>query len=177
MKKTLLILTLLISLNFAFAQENLYGVRVGYNITNLNFKPEVPAGVRNMHRNGFAIGFLAQYGISDKFSVSPEILFSAEGAKDKELRLDYLQLPVFLDYKFCDKIAVAVGPQIGLKAHEYEDGFQNLMFSGVAKATYMITDVFFLDVRYAYGFTNIFDDNTGLEALNENLQIGFGLKM
>ena len=41
----------------------------------------------------------------------------------------------------------------------------------------MITDVFFVDARFSYGLTNVFDDTTGLDAINKNLQFGFGLKM
>jgi hypothetical protein len=177
MKKYLLIIALLFSVSLTFAQENVFGVRAGFNVTNLDFRPEVPAGVENAHRNGFAIGFLAEYGISEKFSIAPEIQFSAEGAKDKEFRLDYLQMPILLNYKITRKIALGVGPQISLKAHDYEDGFQNLVYSGIAGLTYMITDEIFVDARFSYGLTNIFDDLTGLEAINKNLQFGFGIKL
>lgn len=177
MKKNLLFVFLLLSITFTYAQENLFGARVGLNVTNLDFRPEVPNGVLNAHRNGFAVGFVADYGISKKFSIMPEIQFSAEGAKDEGLRLDYIQLPVLLSYKICDKIAIGVGPQVSLKAHDYEDGFQNIVYAGIAGVTYMITDVFFVDARFSYGLTNVFDDSTGLEAINKNLQFGFGLKM
>ena len=178
MKKFLLsTILLLCTIVFAQAQENLFGARVGLNVTNLDFRPEVPEGVLNAHRNGFAIGFIADYGISRKFSIMPEIQFSAEGAKDDGLRLDYIQMPILFNYKFCDKISLGVGPQVSLKAHDYEDGFQNIVYAGIAGATYMISDVFFFDVRFSYGLTNVFDDNTGLEAINKNLQFGFGLKM
>lgn len=177
MKKNLLFVFLLLSITSTFAQENLFGARVGLNVTNLDFSPEVPEGVLNAHRNGFAIGFVADYGISKKFSIMPEIQFSAEGAKDDGLRLDYIQLPVLFSYKICDQIALGVGPQVSLKAHDYEDGFQNIVYAGIAGVTYMITDVFFVDARFSYGLTNVFDDETGLDAINKNLQFGFGLKM
>lgn len=177
MKKPLLILSLLFCISLTFAQENVVGVRAGINVTNLDFRPEVPNGVENAHRNGFVIGFLAEYGLSEKLSIAPEIQFSAEGAKDEELRLDYIQMPIFLNYKICDKISLGAGPQISLKAHEYEDGFQNFVFSGIAGATYMITDEIFVDARFSYGLSNIFDDNTGLEAINKNLQFGVGIKL
>ena len=177
MKKTILIITLVLSVSLAFAQENVFGVRAGFNITNLNFEPEVPSGVKNAHRNGFAIAFLAEYGISQKFSIAPEIQFSAEGAKDKELRLDYIQMPIFLNYKICDKISVGIGPQFSLKAHDYKDGLKNFVYSGVLGVTYMVTDEIFVDARYSLGLTNVFDDNTKLDATNENAQFGIGIKL
>ena len=177
MKKSLVVIALIFSVAVTFAQDNVFGVRAGYNVTNLDFSPEVPSGVENAHRNGFAIGFLAEYSLSDKFSVSPEIQFSAEGAKDKELRLDYLQMPILLNYKITRKIALGVGPQISLKAHDYEDGLQNFVYSGIAGLTYMITDEIFVDARFSYGLTNIFDSEVGLDAINKNLQFGFGIKL
>ncbi len=177
MQKALLIAILLVTTSITFAQDNLFGVRAGFNITNLNFEPEVPAGVLNAHRNGLAIGFLAQIVISDKFSVTPEIQFSAEGAKDEAFRLDYIQLPIFFKYKICDKISVGVGPQVSLKAHDYEDGFKNIVYAGGVGVTYMITDEIFVDARYTLGLTNVFDSNTGLDATNENAQFGVGIKL
>ena len=40
----------------------------------------------------------------------------------------------------------------------------------------MITDEFFLDFRYKYGFVNLFDDELGVEAKGNTMQIGFGVK-
>ncbi|WP_375239230.1 porin family protein [Aurantibacter sp.] len=178
MKKSLLIIALLFGVSITFAQDNVYGVRAGFNVTNLDFRPDLPpSGVENAHRNGFAIGFLAEYGISEKFSIAPEIQFSAEGAKDKEFRLDYLQMPILLNYKITRKIALGVGPQFSLKAHDYEDGFKNVVYSGIAGLTYMITDEIFVDARFSYGLTDVFDDSVGLEAINKNLQFGFGIKL
>ncbi|MGJ5641550.1 porin family protein [Formosa sp. S-31] len=173
-KSTLLILTLLISAT-SFAQFDLFGVRAGMNISNLDFESEVPSG--NTHRNGFMIGFLAQYGVSEHFSISPEVQFSAEGAKDKDLRLDYINVPVLAKYLFNERLAFGVGPQMGIKVHEYEDGYKNLMFSGVASLEYLVLDDFFIDVRYSYGFTNVFDDDQFYEAKNSNIQIGIGIKV
>jgi len=176
MKKTLLLLALVMCSFYGFSQDALYGVRAGFNISNLDFDPEVPAGVDNMHRNGFAIGFFGEFPMSKGFSIAPEIQFSAEGAKEENLRLDFIQLPVLLKFKVSDRIALGVGPQASLKAHEYQDGIQNFSFSGIAGFEYALTDEFFLDFRYSYGLTNIFDDEVELEAKNTNMQIGFGVK-
>jgi len=176
MKKTLLLLALVMCSFYGFSQNALYGVRAGVNVSNLNFEPEVPAGVRNMHRNGFAIGFFAEYELSSSLSIAPELQFSAEGAKEENLRLDYIQMPVFFKYKISNKLAIGLGPQASLKSHDYEDGMQNLSFSGLGGLEYMISDEIFIDARYTYGFTNIFDDEVNLDATTENFQIGLGVK-
>ncbi|WP_159024137.1 porin family protein [Formosa sp. L2A11] len=175
MKKiTFLVLTILATTT-SFAQFDLFGVRAGINMSNLDYDSEVPSG--NAHRNGFVVGFTAQYGISDKFSIAPEIQFSAEGAKEESLRLSYLNLPVFAKYAVTERLSVGLGPQLGLKVHEFEDGFNNLVFSGIAGVEYIFLDDFYVDVRYSYGITNVYDDDQILEAKNSNIQVGLGIKI
>ncbi|WP_066225411.1 porin family protein [Formosa haliotis] len=175
MKKiTLLVLTILATTT-SFAQFDLFGVRAGINISNLDYSSEVPSG--NAHRNGVVVGFTAQFALSDHFSIAPEIQYSAEGAKEEELRLDYLNLPVFAKYSINEKLSFGVGPQMGLKIHEYKDGYQNLMFSGVGVIEYLFYEDFYVDVRYSYGFTNVYDDDQPYEAKNSNIQIGIGMKI
>ena len=177
MKKTILLLTFVLASFYGFSQDALYGVRAGYNISNLDFDPEVPTGVENAHRNGFFIGFFGEYSLSKSFSFAPEVQFSAEGAKDQELRINYIQVPLFFKYKIGNKLAIGVGPQASLKGHSYEDGLQNLGFSALGGLEYMISDEFFIDFRYSYGLTNVIDDNViDLEAKNTNIQIGLGVK-
>lgn len=176
MKKTILLLALVLSAFYGFSQDSKTGVRIGYNISNLDFDPEVPGGIENRHRNGFAIGFFGEYSLSNSIAIAPEIQFSAEGAQEEALRIDYIQLPVFFKYKISDLLSIGLGPQASLKAHSFEDGLQNISFSGLAGLEYMISDNFFIDARYAYGLTNIFDDESGLDAANTNIQIGLGVK-
>ena len=150
-------------------------LRAGYNISNLDFKPD-PTGFENKHRNGFAIGFFGEYKLTNSLALAPEIQFSSEGGNDDGLKIDYIQMPIYFKYKVGERIALGLGPQASLKGHDYKDGLKNLAFSGIAGVEYMLSDEFFLDFRYSYGLTNIFDDETGLDARNTNMQIGFGLK-
>ncbi|WP_054850900.1 porin family protein [Olleya sp. ITB9] len=177
MKKTILLFTFMLASFYGFSQDALYGVRAGYTISNLDFDPEVPAGIENAHRNGFFIGFFGEYSISKTFSFAPEIQFSAEGAKEQNLRINYIQMPLFFKFKIDQSLSIGVGPQASLKGHSYEDGFKNFGFSALGGLEYLITDEIFIDFRYSYGLTNVFDDNdVDLEAKNTNMQIGIGLK-
>ncbi|HLT52608.1 MAG TPA: porin family protein [Flavobacteriaceae bacterium] len=175
MKKALLIMALGLISFTSFSQDAQYGVRAGYNISNLDFEPGPVS--RNMHRNGFALGFFAEYNLSPSFAIAPELQYSAEGAKDEEFRVDYLNLPVLFKVKLGERFAIGVGPQASLKIHEFEDGYKNFVFSGVGGVEFMVSDVLFLDARFNYGFMNIFDDEIPFEAKNQNIQIGFGLKI
>ena len=63
------------------------------------------------------------------------------------------------------KISLGAGPQANLKIWDYEDGYKNLVLSAVGGAQYELSESFFIDARFNYGFTNILDDNpAGQEA-------------
>lgn len=175
MKKILLMAALVMFTIYGFSQNTSYGVRTGLNNSNLDFEPDT-GSFDNAHRNGFTIGFFAEYKVTENLSFAPEIQYSAEGAKEEVIRIEYIQMPLFLKYKLAERLSLGLGPQISLKGHDYEDGFKNLAFSGLAGLEYRITEEFFVDFRYSYGLTNVFDDETNLEAKNTNMQIGFGIK-
>ncbi|GGG49870.1 porin family protein [Bizionia arctica] len=175
MKKTILLIAFVICANYSFSQEGMFGVRAGLNISNLDFKPN--PDFENTHRNGFAFGFFAEYDLSETLGIAPELQFSGEGAKSKDLRIDYIQLPILLKYRFGDRFSVGAGPMVGVKVWEFEDGYKNFAFSALGGVEFFITDIIFIDARYSYGFTNVIDDDSYYEAKNSNIQIGVGVKI
>ncbi|MBT8266473.1 MAG: PorT family protein [Bacteroidia bacterium] len=174
MKKIALLFVCFCFTGLLFSQTN-YGFRAAYNISNLDFTTEAPA--QNAHRNGLAFGFFVEYDFNEGLSFMPEIQWSAEGAKAEVLKVNYVQMPLQLRAHFGNDVVVGAGPQIGLKTWSFEDGYRNIVFSGVAGIEVRLSDKFFVDARYTYGFTNIFDDETNLEAINTNIQLGIGVKM
>lgn len=175
MKKTILLFAFVIFSTYSFSQNGMYGVRAGLNISNLDFEPNPTFD--NEHRNGFAIGFFGEFDLSKEIGIAPEIQFSAEGAKDRDLRIDYIQIPILFKYRFGDRFSVAAGPMAGVKVWEHEDGYKNFAFSLVGGLEFFITNDIFIDARYHYGLTNIIDDESSFEAKNSNLQIGVGVKI
>ncbi len=173
MKKNILLLSLIMC-SFSGFSQSLFGVRSGINVSNLDFA-EDPT-VRNIHRNGFFIGFLAEYEISDTFLFSPELQFSAEGAKLEQIRVDYIQAPILFKYFLDEVVAFGVGPLVSIKTHKFEDDLTNIAFSGIGSIEYRLSPEFFVDFRYSYGLTNIFDEEFGVEAKNNNMQFGVGIK-
>lgn len=151
-----------------------YGVRGGYNISNLNF--DGTPNMVNKHRNSMYFGFFANIGLSKTVSLMPEIQFSAEGANEEVIHLDYIQAPIFFRFRLSEKIHIGAGPQVGLKVHKVDDGVKNFAYSGVGGIEYKLSYVLFADVRYTYGFSNVFDDNLNFKAKNSNIQIGIGYK-
>lgn len=172
--KRILLLVLLLSISVeGFSQSGTFGVRGGYNISNLDFET-LPANTVNKHRNSFYIGFFADYILSSSVSIVPELQFSAEGAKDEKLHLDYIQAPIFFKFRVSPRIKLGAAPQVGWKVYKFDDSVKDLAFSGVAGLEYKINEVLFIDARYTYGFTNIFHEDLGIEAKNTNIQIGIG---
>lgn len=151
-----------------------FGIRGGLTISNLDFEDTPIIG--NEHRNSFYIGFFADIGLSNTISLVPEIQFSPEGAKTEVLHLDYIQVPLLIMFKLSNKIHAGIGPQIGLKVNKVDDNANNMAYSGVAGVEYRINYALFVDARYAYGFRNVFVDNSGVSAKNRNVQIGVGYK-
>jgi len=159
--KKILLLIILLSVSFlGFSQDVKYGVRGGLNISNLNFETDAP--VVNKHRNSMYVGFFVHIGLSKVIALTPEIQFSAEGAREETIHLDYIQAPI--------------GPQVGLKVHKVDDGIKNIAYSGLAGVEYKITHTIFADARYTYGFSNVFDEDLSYSANNTNIQIGIGYK-
>ena len=173
--KKILLFTVFLSLCFyGFSQDVKYGIRGGFNISNLDF--DAPYGLENKHRNSVYIGAFATIGLNKTISLMPEFQFSAEGANEEKINLDYLQVPVLVRFRLSEKFHIGAGPQVGLKIHKFEDGIRNFAYSGVAAVEYKINLMLFADVRYTYGFSNVFDEYLGVNAKNRNIQLGIGYK-
>lgn len=173
MKKLLLLACLVFSF-FGNAQDVKYGVRGGYNISNLDFNTTPPS--TNKHRNSIFIGFFGDVRLSKTLSLVPELQFSAEGAKVEVWHLDYIQAPILFKFRLSEKLRFGLGPQVGLKINKVDDAAKNMAYSGVAGFEYKINHMLFADLRYTYGITNVFDDYLPYEAKNTNIQIGVGYK-
>ncbi|MFB9055612.1 porin family protein [Mariniflexile ostreae] len=174
MKKTLLFTALFILAFQGYSQAAKYGVRAGVTISNLDF--EKKPTLENQHRNGFYIGFLADFNLSKNISLQPEIQFSAEGAKQELIQLDYLQAPILLKLRLGNKMHLGAGPQVGLKIHKKDDGIRNMAYSAVGALEYKLNYALFIDARYTYGISNIFDEYLGVSAKNSTIQLGVGYK-
>ncbi|MFV0566669.1 MAG: porin family protein [Flavobacteriaceae bacterium] len=163
--------------NKEYSKEALYGVRAGYNISNLDYDPD--ATFSNKHRNGFAFAFVAQYPLSGTFAFSPEVQFSAEGAKSRDKKINYIQAPLIFKLKIAENLSLGVGPMVGIKLHqdEVKDYYKDLAFSGVGVLEYMITEDIFIDARYHYGLTNIIESGNSFEAKNTCIQLGVGFRL
>ena len=124
MKKIFLtgILSLLM-MGISFAQMPKIGITAGLNASSI-----IATGINNSkYKAGFQAGVVADFGITQNFSIVPELLFAQRGSKYEvnepppvgtvSTTLNYLQLPVNAAYKFDvgmgSKVFVFAGPYLG----------------------------------------------------------------
>ncbi|MDY8135770.1 porin family protein [Aquimarina sp. 2201CG5-10] len=182
MKKALLfaIICLIAGLINTQAQEARYGIRAGINISSIS-SDDIPEDLED-NRIGVVVGFLAEFALTEKLGIQPELQYSSQGNKDDNLRVNYLQLPVVLKYNFTDIFNVQLGPQAGIKIWEYEnnENYNTFDFAVVGGIGVNITDNFFVDARYALGLSNVFDDEglpTSIDGNSRNIQISVGYRL
>lgn len=102
----------------SYAQPKI-GITAGLNVSNLIESGTYSAS--NNFKAGFQAGVVADFGITENFSIMPELLFAQRGCKYKDAdlnsTLNYLQLPVNAAYKFDvgygSKLFIFAGPYIG----------------------------------------------------------------
>jgi len=127
MKKIIFLLTLsILCVGISFAQtKTRLGVTAGLNVSNENYSGDI--SLSTDYKAGFQAGVIADFGISEKFSIMPELLFSQRGTKYSmsaagnsvkfSETLNYLQLPINAAYKFDvgvgSKVFVFAGPYFG----------------------------------------------------------------
>jgi hypothetical protein len=109
---------------FAFtsvnAQEVKFGVKAGVNFASVGGDDTDDLD----GRTSFHFGGVAEIVISDKFSVQPELVYSAQGAKasfeedsfkeEVTTKLDYLNIPIMAKYYVAEGFSIEAGPQIGI---------------------------------------------------------------
>lgn len=93
------------------AQELQFGIKGGLNIASFTGDT---SGIDS--RTAFHFGVMAEIPVSEVFSIQPELLYSAQGAKadGDQLKLDYLNILLMAKYYAAQGVSIEAGPQIGL---------------------------------------------------------------
>jgi hypothetical protein len=109
-----------------------------------------------------------------------------EGAKEIggssiKFNLNYLNLPVLVQYMFDNGFRLEAGPQIGFlldakrKSGDVSvdyNGFKSTAFSIPIGLGYLTTSGLGFDARYVFGISNINDDNDGPSVHSNVFQFG-----
>jgi len=147
MKKILLASMALLLCAAASAQLK-FGVKAGANFSNVRGS-DVEG---NKGKTGYYAGAFAEYPITEKLAVKPELVYSLQGAKaveeyegvvtEAKVDLSYITLPVMVKYEFIPGLYAETGPQI------------SYLTSAKAKSNGYKEDVkdYFKKVDFTWGF-------------------------
>lgn len=170
MKKIMLSILAVVAFGTANAQDIKFGVKAGANFSNFSGDADTDG------LTSFYIGGLADFAVSEKFHVQPELLYSMEGAKDAEM--SFLRIPIMAKYYVAEGFNLQAGPSIGFKMSA-DDGLDEVTKSmdfglGLGAAYELPIGVFF-DARYNLGLSNI-SDVDGFDVKTTNFQVGVGYR-
>jgi len=182
MKKTLLVTAFAF---FAFvgvqAQNFQFGAKAGANFASLNGDDvDDLDGKTSIH-----VGGVARISISEFLAVQPEILYSRQGAKDGDdttLFLDYINIPILVDFTLAEGLSLQGGPQIGININgiaKDEDSGNEIDIDDIETvdlgvglgAQYVLPMNLFFQARYVIGFSDIIND---VEAKNTVVSLSVG---
>jgi opacity protein-like surface antigen len=180
MKKIILSAVAVLAFGFTNAQGVKFGAKVALNVATFTGDVEDASSLV-----GFQVGGFAEFKVSEKFAVQPELMYSAQGASGEgsDSKLGYLNIPVMAKYYVAKSFSLEAGPQIGFLLSAKEDGedFKDYLsstdFGFNFGAGYDFTENLSAGLRYNLGLSNIIDseDNDG-SIKNSVFSVSLGYK-
>ena len=197
---------------FSQVRAQNFGVKAGYNYSTLSGETSSISTIEGL--SGFYIGGLVELPISNMLSIQPELIFSRQGVDlrqglknlsirtdTSEIRLDYLNIPVMAKVNL-GPIFLEGGVQFGFlvnkpKVDSYianvylrnlldKDSYNSFDFGVGAGLGVKLNQRFFVETRYTYSLTNVFEPNDKLfksslisdgdNFKNSVFSIGLGMK-
>lgn len=179
MKNLFLAICAVFAFSIVSAQDISLGAKAGLNLASIT--GDDADGFDG--RTSFHFGAVAHIGISEKFAVQPELIYSAQGATadgDVTAKLDYLNLPILADFTVAQGFSLQAGPQIGFNltdsvevdGEDFGDlDAEGIDFSLALGAQYKLDSGLFFQARYALGLTDV---NSDADAKNSNISFSVG---
>ncbi|MDB5196595.1 MAG: PorT family protein [Flaviaesturariibacter sp.] len=187
-----LIIALLFIGQASMAQLKL-GIKAGTNISKIDGR-----SFKDEFAYGYLLGGFANIGFGKKLSIQPEVLISQSqnkvssefgtiyqnafsDAQDGKVKLNYLSIPILLDYKLGKVLSLQAGPQFGILINKDKtalqngkDAFDNGEFSLVGGPSFHLGK---LNVtgRYGVGLNNINDIDNKDQWKSQTIQLSLGL--
>jgi len=173
-------------------QQVKFGPKAGVNLATISGNDDSEMKI------GFHVGAVAEIKFNDKFSLQPEVLYSAQGAKEKgegdgKMNNDYINIPIMAKYYFVEGFSIEAGPQVGflMKSEakgenasvDTKDFYKSVDFGLGIGLAYDLPMGLFVNARYNIGLSKINEDfdfggiTVETEDLKNNvIQIGVGFK-
>lgn len=180
MKKLILFICFIFIAKINLAQGLSYGIKGGLNYSNI-----YSTGLNTDFKTGFHAGVYAKFNLV-VIALQPELLFSQRGyieSGNKEVTLNYLDLPVMLKVKIFPMLTIDAGPQFSVLVDEVIDGIGNVNpvmpsynksdISGAFGASVQVWRLG-ASARYIVGFTELEKLAT---SKNQLFQLSLSLKL
>jgi len=176
MKTRTLTFILLCSPLFLFAQGIGVGVKAGANFANVNSEDFDTKSATSYH-----VGAYANFKLSEKFGITPEILWSSQGGdiENVEFRTNYVTVPVMLRWRIIDLISLEAGPQFNVLTSAESDGvdvsddIQSPSYCLAFGALAHLPLGFSAGLRYVTGLTDL-TKNDDDKLTDQNFQVWVG---
>ncbi len=162
MKTRIFTIMLLCAPIFLFGQLGI-GVKAGANFANISSD-----NYSSSSRTGYHVGAYLNLKLSEKFGITPEVLWSSQGAdiNNVEFNTDYVTVPIMLRWRIIDLISLEAGPQFNIltKAksggNDVKDSLTDpsycLAFGGLVH----LPLGFNAGIRYVLGLTDLSESDT-----------------
>jgi len=183
MKKLLLSSIIILGIsNSINAQDINYGLKTGLNISNFIGGDADRNNIFSFHAGGFA-----EFELSEKFSLQPELLYSRQGSEAENvinIKVDYLAIPVMAKYYLSENFSLEVGPQASFLINDKAEFNDSSIPDAETDAPsfdfginlgfgYNFNSNLFAQARYNYGITTITENP---DIRNSVFQISLGYK-
>lgn len=188
------LLTLTITSTLAVAQKIPFfqaGIKAGTNITKIDGK-----SFKEEFMFGYNLGAFAAIKIGEKWQIQPEILFNQYNSRTasnfdtlykpdnlKDISLNYLSIPVLLNYSPSKIVTFQAGPQFGKLLNKDENlvqegrnAFKDGDLSLLGGIQINIAN-FKIGGRYFIGLNDISDIDKSEKWKNQGFQLSVGLRI
>ena len=206
MKRLLFLFVFLAAFTTVHARYSL-GFKLGANGASML---NLPAGANNTSKMSFYAGLFTRIDLGNKFLFQPELIYSRQGARltpselfnpesgeliakgelNKQIRLNYINIPFVFSYNIWEDLSINLVPQVGINLNardktEYYDYNVTKSLSGIRRMDlsigvgldYKIWPRLDVAVRYNLGLTNIVKSASAFNVHNIKngvLQLGLG---
>lgn len=192
MRKIITVTILYFVVSFsAQAQSLKLGIKAGTDMNKITGEP-----FSKQFTYGYQAGVFAEIGITPKFGIQPEVIFSqvnvdtANSFKDvtgfqnlDKVKLQYLKIPVLLTYKPNPFVVFQAGPQFGKLIDKNKNIGQNgrSVFADGDLSLTAGLQVNILKIRvygrYAVGLKDLNDTGSPEKWTSRNVQLGLGFAL
>lgn len=159
------------------------GIKGGVNLYNIHNDNSATYD----SKLGFNVGLLGHIHVASHFAIQPEINFSTQGAKYDldnsvtKLNLNYINVPVLIQYMWDNGFRLQAGPQAGLlisakseindNTVDIKNDFKSLDLGVSFGMGYIHPSTGIgIDARYNLGLSNI-NENSGVKSTNRGFQL------